>query len=184
MQISVSKICVFLSWKWAKSINLTLSTGSSVTFWNLLQICQLASRLLWRYQVSSGWGAATGRPAGHFEPSVKNFSVQSTNIHNTSNILQCITLKQCIAWYMYWPAENSIFVSQSVSGSVIDSFILAIFISYCCWRVDPSGPIWTHMDPCGLRWTQVDPGDNWFEPMHCSQNSTKLMCAKSPNFQS
>ena len=183
MQINVSKICVFSSWKWAKSINLTLSTGSSVTFWNLLQICQLASRLLWRYQVSSGWGAATGRPAGHFEPSVKNFSVQSTNIHNTSNILQCITLKQCIAWYMYWPAENSIFVSQWVSQWV-GSFILAIFISYCCWRVDPSGPIWTHMDPCGLRWTQVDPGDNWFEPMYCSQNSTKLMCAKPPNFQS
>ena len=173
MQISVSKICVFLSWKWAKSINLTLSTGSSVTFWNLLQIFQLASRLLWRYQVSSGWGAATGRPAGNFEPSVKNFSVQSTNIHNTSNILQCITLKQCIAWYMYWPAENSIFVSQWVVSYWPS---LSAIVAGVWTQVDPFGPTGTHVDSGGLKWTQettdlsqcivLKTAQNWCVPNH------------------
>ena len=48
-------------------------------------------------------------------------------------------------------------VSQSVGGWVVDSFRFPIFISHCCWCVDPSGPMrpmWTLVDPGGPKWTQ------------------------------
>ena len=114
------KMCVFVSSEWGKSINQALS---SVTFWNLGEICQLAkvdysAAIKWS---RSGWGGATGRPAGNFGPSVKScpaeqysgekYTAKQCNAQLHCFILQQVAVQQLLHWnslygIWYYAAQN------------------------------------------------------------------------------
>ena len=82
------KICVFVSSEWGKSINQALS---SVTFWNLGEICQLASRLLCCYQVikiGMGWSHwAPSRKLWAQRQKLPSWAIQWREIH--CQAMQC-----------------------------------------------------------------------------------------------
>ena len=82
------KICVFVSSEWGKSINQALS---SVTFWNLGEICQLASRLLCCYQVikiGMGWSHwAPSRKLWAQRQKLPSWTIQWRKIH--CQAMQC-----------------------------------------------------------------------------------------------